>query len=87
MNKTLIKKLTQIISLTNQKTGILSFLKEGNSASVNDFRSAGISDPLRVIRFLRSDGHNIVKQTFINKGRHEHSYMFVKNKRNNYSYI
>jgi hypothetical protein len=80
MTKTLTKKLSKLVSTSTQKSGMLSFLQEGNSVSACEFKSAGIADPRRVVRFLRADGHNIVKESVAVKGGTQDKYAFVAKK-------
>lgn len=81
MNKTQTKKLSKLVSTTTQKSGMLAFLKEGNSVSSCEFKSAGIADPRRIVNFLRADGNNIVKEAVAVKGGTVNKYTFVANKK------
>ena len=77
MTKTLTKKLTKLVSTSTQKSGLLTFLQEGNSVSSCEARSAGIKDPRRIVNFLRADGHNISQDAVAVKGGTLNKYSFV----------
>ena len=55
MTKTEIKKVTSALRTHTQKEAVYAVLEAGHEPSVEDLKSAGISDPRRVVNQLRAE--------------------------------
>lgn len=59
MNKKEVKRLASLVSKSNQKEAMLTYLNEGKEISSVGAWDAGIADPRRVINHLRKSGVRI----------------------------
>jgi hypothetical protein len=55
MTKTEIKKVSTLLRSNTQKQAVYAVLENGYEPSVEDLKTAGISDPHRVVNQLRAD--------------------------------